>query len=102
MPKGSQGLLLIVLEDGKGALVQVRNQVMVLVVDDGRVNYDFFDFLLEDKNSAVAGILLLVLGLFTLSLFTLGLSSVGLLSPGGLSRTRLSLALLAFCALSFL
>lgn len=60
MPERRNRLLLIVLKNREGALVQACNQV-ILVVDYRSVEYNFFDFFFEDEDSAIAGPLILTL-----------------------------------------
>ena len=53
MPERSDCLRLVVLKNAERALVESRDQ-MVLVIHDRSVHYDLFDFLLEYKNAAIA------------------------------------------------
>src|SRR5580692_620260 len=92
VPEGSNRLRLIILKDAEGALVQRRHQ-MVLVVHHRRVQHDFFDFLLEDKNSAIGRRLPLILrGLRRVGLRWARLRLCGL-RLAGLSRIFLILLL---------
>ena len=52
MPKGGNGLGLVVLEDGESIALQVGNEAHFLVHCRG-VQNDLFDFLFEDENAAV-------------------------------------------------
>ena len=52
MPERSNGLRLIVLEDGERALIEVCHQV-VLVICHGGLQHYFFDFFFEDEDSVI-------------------------------------------------
>ncbi len=90
MAEGSDRLRLVVLENAESALVQGRHQ-MVLVVHHRSVQHHFFNFLLEDEDSAIARSLPLVL--IWLSLVCLRLGWLGWLRLAGLSLIFLALLL---------
>ena len=80
MAKRGNRLLLIVLEDGERALVEVCNQA-VLVIHDRGLQHHFFDFFFEDEDSVVGLSLILRLRVVCLILAVLG--GLGEASGGG-------------------